>query len=81
MTTINSINTNTNAYPKTQTFAGVPTGSVAGAVGDFCINTSASNALYMCTTAGNAGAAVWTLQGGSGGLSQPQVMAINSVGV
>ena len=82
MTTINSINTNTNLYPKTSTYAGDPNGNVAGSVGDFCINTSDSNALFMCTTAGASGAAVWTEQGGGGsGLTQPQVMAINSVGV
>ena len=44
-------------------FAGNPNTHVAGVVGDFCIDTSTNpKNLYMCTTAGNSAAAVWTLQ-------------------
>ncbi len=48
--------------PATSTFAGNPNGSVAGAVGDFVVDTTDANELWMCTTAGNAASAVWTLQ-------------------
>jgi hypothetical protein len=41
--------------------AGNPNGSVAGTLGDFCLNTSAANIIYYCTTAGDAAAAVWKL--------------------
>lgn len=51
--------------PHVSTFAGDPNTNVAGEVGDFCIDTTDSNALYMCTAAGVAADAVWDLQGGS----------------
>lgn len=52
------------SVPATSTFAGDPNTHVAGAVGDFVVDIADANALYMCTTAGNAASAVWTLQGG-----------------
>lgn len=55
--------------PHSTVYAGDPNSNVAGLVGDFCIDTTDANALYLCTTGGNAGAAVWTLQGGGGGSS------------
>lgn len=41
-----------------QFYAGNPTGNVAGVKGEFCLDTS-NDILYVCKTAGNAGAAVW----------------------
>jgi hypothetical protein len=41
------------------TFAGNPNGFVAGFVSQLCLDT-ATNVLYVCTTAGNAAGAVWT---------------------
>ena len=44
--------------------AGNPNGAVAGVVYQFCWDTT-NSILYVCTTSGNAGTAVWTSTGGS----------------
>ena len=47
------------------TYAGNPNGNVAGTIYQFLYDTT-DDVLYICTTTGNAAAAVWTSQGGSG---------------
>jgi hypothetical protein len=46
--------------------AGNPNGIQAGQFGDFATDTSASDALYLCTATGSASTAVWLAQGGGG---------------
>lgn len=56
---------NNLSVPAMSVYAGNPNGNVAGAIGDFVVNTSAGSVLYMCTVTGNAAAAVWVLQDGT----------------
>ena len=68
----NGLNTSTEGevvrtslgVPASTNFAGDPNGSVAGRLGDFVTDSTDSNALYYCTTAGNAADAVWSAVGG-----------------
>lgn len=50
--------------PATSTVAGNPTGTLGGHIGDFAVDISDGNILYMCTATGSSSTAVWTLQGG-----------------
>ena len=72
------------AVPAVSVYAGNPNTFVAGAVGDFVIDTTNSNTLFMCTTAGIAAAAVWTAQtlliAGEGTASARAIFATSAVG-
>ena len=50
------------SVPATSSYAGNPNGNVAGALGDFVLDSGSDNQLWLCTTAGNAADAVWSLQ-------------------
>ncbi len=53
------------SVPATSTYAGNPNGNVAGAVGDFCCDSTDDDALYYCNSAGDSADAEWALVVGS----------------
>ncbi len=52
---------NATVFPFRLSHAGNPNGSVLGNSGDLCINTTQGKTMYVCTTTGSSGSAVWTL--------------------